>query len=105
MEARSLGEIGAWTVRYSLDDYGGLYPMIWQDVLLMFGGFGFVVALIPAVRSQSKPPRSTCAMTGGILALFCLAYATLGLWLAFIATAITSTLWFVLLLQQVSLRR
>lgn len=74
--------------------------MIWQDILLMLGGFGFVIALIPAVTSKSKPPRSTCLVTGGILYLFCAAYATLGLWLAFSATMITASMWATLLFQR-----
>lgn len=74
--------------------------MIWQDILLMIGGFGFSVALFPAVRAREKPPRSTCLLTGTILASFTIAYATLGLWLAFVATLVTSTMWFILLCQK-----
>lgn len=73
--------------------------MIWQDVLIMIGGFGFSIALIPAVRSKKKPPSSTCLITGGILASYCVAFATLGLWLAFIGTLMTAALWFILLFQ------
>lgn len=74
--------------------------MIWQDVLIMIGGFGFSIALIPALKAKDKPPRSTCLVTGGILASFCLAYSTLGLWLAFSATIICSSLWFILFFQR-----
>lgn len=75
--------------------------MIWQDVLLMLGGFGFSLALIPAVKAREKPPVATSLTTGGILATFCIAYATLGLWLAFGATAITSAMWLTLLVQKI----
>ncbi len=74
--------------------------MIWQDVLIMAGGFSFSAALLPSVFSENKPARLTCLMTGTILVSFCIAYGTLGLWLALGATALTSTLWFVLLLQK-----
>ena len=74
--------------------------MVWQDLVLMLGGFGFSFALIPAVRSREKPPRSSCLMTGSILGIFAVTYATLGLWLAFSSTIITTTMWFILLLQR-----
>ena len=64
--------------------------MIWQDIVLMIGGFGFSLALIPAVRSKDKPPRSSCLMTGSILGIFAITYATLGLWLAFLSTMVTT---------------
>ena len=75
--------------------------MIWQDVLLMMGGFGFSIALIPTIRSVSKPAKTTSLTTGLILIAFCVAYSTLGLWLAFGATLVTATLWFVLLSQKI----
>ena len=74
--------------------------MIWQDVLLMLGGFGFSIALLPAIKSKEKPPRSTCLITAVILESFCIAYSTLGLWLAFGATALACTMWFILLFQR-----
>jgi len=77
---------------------------MWQDVVLMLGGFGFVVALLPAVRSSKKPPISTSLSTGLILTSFCVVYGSLGLWLAFIATGMTATMWFILAIQ-VSKRR
>ena len=78
--------------------------MIWQDLVLMLGGFGFSIALIPAVKAREKPPRSSCLMTGSILGIFAVIYATLGLWLAFSSTIITAGMWFALLLQQTKLR-
>ena len=74
--------------------------MIWQDVILMVGGFGFALALIPAVRAKNKPPRLTCLATGCLLLAFVVCYATLGLWLAAQSGALTALLWFVLLLQR-----
>lgn len=74
--------------------------MIWQDIVLMVGGLGFSIALIPTVRGKAKPAKSTCLATGSILAAFAVVYSTLGLWLAFGGTAATTTIWFVLLVQQ-----
>jgi len=75
--------------------------MIWQDVLLAVGGFGFSLALIPTIKGKSKPAWTTSLMTGIILSSFTVAYATLGLWLACVSTTITSGCWFTLLFQAV----
>jgi len=73
--------------------------MIWQDALLMIGGFGFALALISTIKSKEKPHVKTSAITGSILITFLIAYSTLGLWLAFTATSFTCILWFILLVQ------
>ena len=74
---------------------------MWQDILIMIGGFGFAIALIPSVRGNRKPARSTCAMTGGILTSYVVAMVTLGLVLSAVATGITAIMWWLLLVQQV----
>ena len=72
---------------------------MWQDILLMIGGFGFSLALLPSVFGKNKPSSWTSGVTGTILVFFALAYGTLGLWLACVATSMTAALWFVLLFQ------
>ena len=74
--------------------------MIWHDILLMIGGFGFAIALLPSVLGKGKPARSTCAITGTILLSFTATYATLDLILATVATSITTLMWFILLFQR-----
>ncbi len=74
--------------------------MIWQDILMMVGGFIFSVALLPSVLGKEKPARSSCLITGTILTSYVVAMATLGLWLSAGATVLTATMWFVLLLQR-----
>lgn len=73
--------------------------MIWQDVLIMVGCFGFGFALLPSVFGRSKPARATCLLTSVILASFIVAYATLGLALAAYANAFVTICWLTLLLQ------
>ena len=75
--------------------------MIWQDLVLMLCGFGFSIALIPAVKAKEKPPKSSCLMTMIMLAIFCVCYATLGLRLAFISTLTTLGMWTTLLIQEI----
>lgn len=73
--------------------------MTWQDLVFSVGGILFMIALLPALWG-SKPPKSTCAMTGATLTAFTLCYGTLGLTYACVTTALTSLLWFLLLVQQ-----
>lgn len=70
--------------------------MIWQDVLLMMGGFGFSIALFPSVRKRVRMPWVTPLVTGGILTSFLIAYSTLGLWLAFGSTILVAGMWWYL---------
>lgn len=66
----------------------------WQDFVFTGGSFLFILALLPILFTKEYPPRSTSLLIGGVLAIFLLPYASLGLWLAFSATAIQSALWF-----------
>ena len=71
----------------------------WQDILIMIGGFCFSIALIPTVLAVEKPTLFTSLLTGIILYSFCVAYISLRLKLAFIATMITASMWLVLAIQ------
>ena len=74
---------------------------MWQDLVLMIGGFVFAIALIPTLMSKNKPPKSTCFITGGTLLIFSICYATLGLYLAFFSTLLTSVMWFIIFFQKI----
>jgi hypothetical protein len=73
---------------------------MWQDYVFMVGSFMFSLALIPAIRSRGKPPIKTSLSTGIVLAVFGVCYATLGLWLAMTANALTTICWFILFIQK-----
>ncbi len=74
--------------------------MIWQDVVIMVGCFGFALALIPTIRSKQKPPRSSCALTLFLLCLLVICFATLGLWLSFASEVAGMLAWGILLFQK-----
>lgn len=78
---------------------------MWQDWVLMIGGFGFSIALIPSIFSKSKPNAKTSLMTGSILAVFAGVYGSLDMWLAMVGAVLCSTAWFILLCQKVVQRR
>jgi len=74
--------------------------LMWQDYVLTAGSLAFIVALLPAVWSEAKPPRSTCALTGAVLWAYAIVDATLSLNWTALTTAGTAALWTVLLLQK-----
>jgi CHASE2 domain-containing sensor protein len=65
----------------------------------MIGGFGFFIGLLPSLIGRRKPERSSGIITGSILLIFGVVYATLGLWLAFTSTMLVSIGWFILAIQ------
>jgi hypothetical protein len=72
-----------------------------QDLIFTVGSLIFVVALVPSLRSpHNKPALSTSVVTGIVLAVFALTYATLALWFSTIATALTSVMWLTLAFQK-----
>ncbi len=73
--------------------------MIWQDILMGIIGFGYSLALIPAMRSKTKVSKITCLANVVLLALNGLALATLGLWLAALSMGLTLVAWAVLLVR------
>lgn len=74
--------------------------MSWQDVVFLGGNLVFFAALVPALRSEQKPPRSTCLLTAVMLAVYAAAFGTLGLYLAWIGSALVSLTWAVLFCQR-----
>jgi branched-subunit amino acid ABC-type transport system permease component len=72
----------------------------WQDFVLTAGSLVFIAALLPSVFSNNKPAISTSAITGGVLGVFAVTYATLSLWFAAVTTAMSAVLWLFLAIQK-----
>ena len=72
---------------------------MWQDVVLMVGGFVFAPSLLFSIFGKEKPPVKTSLPTGIVLVAFVVVYATLRLPLASIATSLTALCWFILVYQ------
>ena len=53
--------------------------MQWQDWVITIGQIIFIIALIPTVRGDDKPPVSTSVVTGIVLLTFSIAQYSLGL--------------------------
>lgn len=74
--------------------------MIWQDAVIAAGELIFVIALIPAMLSASKPPRSTCAITSAVLFIYAGTFASLNLWWGAWMTFLGAACWAMLLFQR-----
>ena len=79
--------------------------MTWQDGVLAVGSISFGLALVPTIRSPSKPAVTTSVVTAGWLATFSVVYATLSLWYACVTSSFTALLWTVLAVQGVRQRQ
>ena len=69
----------------------------WQDVVFMVGGLIFVPSLIFSIVEKADIPITTSLPTAIVLAVFVVCYATLNLWLAAFATALTAICWVILI--------
>jgi hypothetical protein len=79
--------------------------MTWQDILLTIGSILLLVALLPSVRAKDKPIVTTSLLTGTVLFVFAIIYASLDLWFSAAITVLTSTTWLVLAYQKARQRR
>lgn len=74
--------------------------MIWQDLVIMVACFGFAIALIPSIKGQQKPEKSSCLVTIILLAAIAVSFATLSLWLSFWSEITAIIAWGILLFQK-----
>jgi hypothetical protein len=76
--------------------------MQWQDIVLTLGQFIFIVALIPALNHNHKPPFTTSVINTLVLFLYVVVYITLSLWFTALMTLGLGICWFVLAWQKKS---
>jgi len=76
--------------------------MVWQDIVLTAGTWIFIIALIPTLRGGEKPQFSTSVITGIILVIYAIVYATLELWISVFSTSALALAWFALAAQKKS---
>ena len=75
--------------------------MEWRDIALMLAGWLFAPALIPMLRSRSKPPILSSGLTGTGLLIVLAVNASLGWWLASASTALALLCRVVLFAQRI----
>jgi len=74
--------------------------MHWQDIVISIGQWLMTAALIPSLIGKDKPAFSSSLMTGTLIAIFGVTYATLGLWSSTVSSAACALVWFILALQR-----
>ncbi len=73
--------------------------VIWQDVVLMIGGFIFAPSLIVSIVNNVKIPIATSLPTALVLTAFVWCFTTLKFRLAALATSLTAICWYILLIM------
>ena len=74
----------------------------WQDVLITLSNLALLVAMVPEFASRPKMSLYTSIPAATSLLMLTIAYVTLGLVAAGIASAITMLLWLVLIHDKVA---
>lgn len=75
--------------------------MVWQDYVIASAQIGFVIALVPTIRSQNKPPKATSLMTVMLLTVITFCLFTLHLYFSSITAFAIDITWAVIWLQTV----
>ncbi len=73
--------------------------VIWQDVVLMIGGFIFAPSLIVSIVNHTEIPIATSLPTALVLTAFVVCMFTLKLKLAALANVLTAVCWYVLFIM------
>jgi hypothetical protein len=72
----------------------------WQDIVMLFGQFGFLFALITGVLNKKmKPAWQMSLMTATILSVYCVTFNTLGLYLTGAIQSLSATCWWIMFYQ------
>lgn len=74
--------------------------MAWQDIIIAIGQWVFLLALLPSIFGKDKPALATSILTGVVLAVFAVTFATLSFWTSAISSIIVSGAWFMLAAQK-----
>ena len=75
--------------------------IIWQDIVLMIGGFIFAPSLLVSIINKAVIPTATSLPTALVLTVFVACYLTLGLRLAAFSTGVTALCWYALFFMAV----
>lgn len=69
------------------------------DAVFTVGSLIFILALVPTLRSEEKPPPATGLLTGSVLLAFAATYASLGFWYSCATSGLLGSLWLVVAWQ------
>ena len=77
--------------------------MRWQDIVISICQIGFVIALIPSIRSRQKPILFTSMTTFILVSIITLCLFSLKLWFAGITGAMIAVAWGTLVVQRLAI--
>ncbi|MBI3624028.1 hypothetical protein HY218_00140 [Candidatus Saccharibacteria bacterium] len=73
---------------------------MWQDKVIAICQAGFVIALIPSIRSDDKPALKSSIMSIILVAIITFSLATLHLWLSVLTASGIEVCWVILAIQK-----
>lgn len=77
---------------------------MWQDLAISVAQIVFIMALVPAIIGNEKPPFITSLATGVALLIITASYVSLGLWFSALMCGLATTGWFILAYQRLRMR-
>jgi len=77
--------------------------MRWQDIVISLCQMGFVIALIPSIRSRHKPALSSSVMNVVLVGIVTFCLFSLHLWFSGITATMVGTTWAVLAIQKLEI--
>lgn len=73
---------------------------MWQDLVFSAGSIIFIIALVPAVVSHLKPPKSTSFPTSLVLTAYSFTLFSLDLYWSSALNLVTALMWFTIFIQR-----
>jgi hypothetical protein len=73
--------------------------MVWQDYVIAVAQIGFIIALVPTLRSKDKPPKATSFMTVALLTIIAFCLLTLDLYFSAITAFAIAITWAIVGIQ------
>jgi hypothetical protein len=77
--------------------------MRWQDIVISISQTGFIIALLPAIRSKDKPILFTSLSYTVLICAICIALLSLHLWFSTITAFVGAIEWAILAAQRIKI--
>jgi len=79
--------------------------MRWQDIVISVAQIGFVIALLPSIRSKEKPAIATSIMNVILVCTIAMSLLTLRLWFSSFTAFLIAAAWAVLAIQTIKINK
>jgi small-conductance mechanosensitive channel len=75
--------------------------MRWQDIVISIAQTGFIIALLPSIRSKQKPVLFTSISYTVLICAICIALLSLHLWFSTLTAFAGAIEWAILAVQRI----